>query len=242
MNWQQQWIDEILAEIPTGDYRRRLEAELRDHLDSQCRALTEAGWTPDQAQAEALSAMGEPGALRKEYKAAWRRSQPARAEELRHRLKTWAKGFAVMGGVHLLISYVLGAMWQMVISLPGDSPDKWVKLIRGTVGDLNNSYLRYWLPLVLALVAGAFYLGRKFRASSRPAPLISAGLCLHWACIATFNGWWRGIVNHHRPFWEAVGRHFYYMAWHYVWTFTLCFLLGVVFGYMAVKIRRSAAA
>lgn len=168
MNWQQQWIDEILAEIPMGSYRRRVEAELRDHLESHCRALTEAGRTPDQARAEALRTMGEPEALREEYQAAWRRSWPARAEALRRRLKAWAVGLAVMGGVHFLVAFLLGAMWNMAISLPGDSYVKWVRLIRGTVGNLNNAYLTTWLPLVLALAAGAFCLGRKFRASSRP--------------------------------------------------------------------------
>lgn len=242
MNWQQQWIDEILAEIPMGSYRRRVEAELRDHLESHCRALTEAGRTPDQARAEALRTMGEPEALREEYQAAWRRSWPARAEELRRRLKAWAVGLAVMGGVHFLVAFLLGAMWNMAISLPGDSYVKWVRLIRGTVGNLNNAYLTTWLPLVLSLAAGAFCLGRKFRASSRPAPLISMGLCLHWACIAAFNGWWYGIVHHHRPFWVEVGRHFYYAAWHYAWTFALCILLGVAFGRMSVRTSRSAAA
>ena len=213
-----------------------MAAELRDHLDSQYYALTEAGWTPDQALAETLRAMGEPEALREEYKAAWRRSRPVRP-----RLKTWAKGCAVMGGVHLLVGCVLGAMWEMAISLPGDSQDKWIRLIRGTVGDLNNSYLKWWLPLVLALIAGAYYLGRKFRESPHPAPLIGTALCFHWASVAAFNGWWRGSVDHHRPFWEAVGRHFYYMAWHYAWTFALCILLGIVFGHMSAGIRRSAA-
>lgn len=241
MNWQQQWINEILEKIPAGSYRRRIEAELRDHLETQCRALMESGRTEAEARAEALRAMGEPDKLQEEYRAAWRRSWPAQAEELRRLVKAWAGGLAVMGGVDYLVAFVLSTMWNMAISLPGDSKDKWVRLIRGTVGNLNNSYLRWWLPLVLALVAGAFYLGHKFQASPRPAPLISVGLCLHWASIAAFNGWWRGIVDYHRPFWEAVGRHFYYMAWHYAWTFALCILLGVVFGHMSVKMKRPSA-
>lgn len=238
MNWQQKWIDGVLAEIPAGSYRRRMEAELRDHLESQCRALAEAGWTPDQAQAETLRTMGEPEALRKEYKAAWRRSWLMRGKERFRRLIAWAGGCALMGGVHLLVSYVLSTMWRMAISLPGNSQDKWVRLIRGTVGDLNNSYLIWWLPLVVALVAGAFYLGRKLQASPL---LVSAGLCVHWACIAAFNGWWRAMDDHHRPFWEAVGNHFLNAALHYVWTFALCILLGVFFGHLGEKTSRRAA-
>ena len=246
MNWQQQWINTVLAEIPTGSYRGRMEAELRDHLDSQCRTLMEAGWTPDQAQAETLRTMGEPETLRKAYRAAWRRSRSARAGDLCCRMKAWAGGWAVMGGVHLLSAYILSAMWDMATSLPWNSHDKWVRLIRGTlrgiIGDMSKSYrswyLPWWLPLVLALAAGAFYLGRKFKTSSHPAPLISAGLCLHWACIAAINGWWYAALRPRRPFWEAVECHFALMARHYCWTFALCILLGVVIGHIAAKTRR----
>ena len=41
---------------------------------------------------------------------------------------------------------------------------------------------------------------------------------------------------------RAEERHFYYMAWHYVWTFALCILLGMAFGYMSVRPGKSAAA
>lgn len=241
MSWKQQWIDEVLEEIPLGDYRRRVEAELHDHLECQCRDLREAGRTLDEARVEALRVMGEPRALQEEYKAAWQRSLPGRLEALQCQLKTWAKGCAVMGGVHFLVSYVLGMMWHMAISLPADSRDEQVRLIRSTVGNLNNSYLRLWLPLVLAVVAGAVYLGRKFRASSRPEPLISIGLSFHWTFITTMRVWLEALDDH-RTFWEEAKVYLTYNVGYYSLTLAFCILLGVVFGYMSVRIRRSAAA
>lgn len=76
MDWKQPWIDQVLAGIPAGSCRGRMEAELR----------------------------------------------------------TWARGCAVMFGVQLLVSCLLSCVWQMALSLPGDSQEPWVRLIRGTVG------------------------------------------------------------------------------------------------------------
>lgn len=227
MSWKQQWISEVLAEVPASRYRARMEAELRDHLETQCRALMEAGRTEAQARAESLRAMGEPDKLREEYRAAWRRSCPGQ-------LRTWGGGCAVMAGVHLLTSWAIGTVWSMALSLPGDSQDPWIRLIRGTLGDLNNSlFWRHLFPLALALTAGAWYLSRKFRASRRPAFLITAGLSVHWTYITAFSAWWSAIDNHHRPFWEAAVRHLTYNARYYILTLALCVLLGVVFGHIS---------
>lgn len=146
MNWKQNWIDGVLAEIPGGSYRRRMENELNDHLETQLRALLESGRTRAEAQAEALRAMGAPDRLREEYRAAWRRTWPGRLEGLRRRLGAWACGCAVMFGAHYLVGFLMGAMWRMAISLPGDSQEPWIRLIRGTIGDLNNSWLRMVSP------------------------------------------------------------------------------------------------
>lgn len=139
MDWKQQWIGDVLENIPAGGCRRRMEAELRDHLETLCRALMESGRTEAGARAEALRAMGEPDRLREEYRAVWRRSLPGRLETLRYHLGAWARGCAVMLGVQLLVSCVMSCVWQMALSLPGDSREAWVRMIRGTVGDLNNS-------------------------------------------------------------------------------------------------------
>ncbi len=241
MDWKQQWIDEVLAEIPGGSYRRRVEAELRDHLETQCCALMEAGRTRDEARSEALHVMGAPEALQREYAAAWRRSWPARLEELGRRLRAWAGGLAVMFVAQVLISYTVGAIWTMAISLPGDSQDPWVRAIRGTVGDLNNSlFFSRLLPLLCALIAGAFYLSRKFQTSRCPAALISAGLCVHWAYLTAGQVWWKAL-DHHRTFWEELKVYLPFNAEYCAFTLALCVLLGVVFGHTSERIKGSSA-
>lgn len=243
MNWKQAWINEVLAEVPESNCRRRMEAELRDHLETLRGALTEAGRTEEEARAEALQAMGQTDRLREEYRAAWRRTLPGRLGAAARRLRTWAGGCAVMLCVHLLVSSVMGSVWWMALSLPGDSQDPWVRMIRGTVGNLNNSWLWYLLPLTLALAAGAYHLGRRFQASRRPAELIGAGLSLHWAFIFALDTWWEAIDDH-RTFWEQLWRYLTYgPSFRYRFlTLMLCVLLGVVFGRLFERGNRSLAA
>lgn len=241
MSWKQEWVQSVLEEIPAGSWRERMENELNDHLETHLRTLMGSGRTEAEAQAEALAAMGAPDRLRVEYRAAWRRSLPGRLAALGRRLGIWARGCAVMLGAHYLVSLVMSAMWLMAISLPGDSREPWIKLIRGTIGDLNNSLLWLLLPLTLALIAGAYYLGRKFRASRCPAALISTGLCVHWTFITAFTIWWEA-ADDHRTFWGELVVYLPYNAVYYSSTFALCILLGVVFGYLSAKPERPIAA
>lgn len=241
MNWMDDFIDNTLEKVPEGRYRKRAEAELRDHLETQCRALTEAGRTGEAARTETMRVMGKPEKLRGEYEAAWRRTLEGRMNALGHRLEPWVLGCAVMGGVHFLICALVGMAWNLAIALPGDSLDPWIRLIRGTVGSLNNSlFWTHLLPLTLALTAGAIYLSRRFRGSRHLAALISAGLCVHWTYITAFNAWWSTVDNHHRPFWEAVERHLKYNAGYYTFTFLLCILLGVVFAQLGNRKLQTA--
>lgn len=137
---------------PRGGYRGRTEAELYDHLETQCRALMEAGKSETKAQAETLRAMGEPKKLRDAYRAAWKRSLSGRLEVLACCLRTWFLGLAVIFGVQLLISTVAFHMWEMAISLPGDSYDPQIRMIRNIAMDYHNSYTSLWFPFVLALI------------------------------------------------------------------------------------------
>lgn len=240
MNWKQEWINEVLAEIPAGRYRNRMDTELLDHLETQYRALIESGRAEAEARAETLRAMGEPKSLQEEYQAAWLRSLPGRLETLKHQFGVLACGCAVMFGVHSLVGTVIGTIWGMAISLPGDSQEPWIRLIRETVGDLNNSWLRLLLPLTLALIAGAYYLGFKFRASRCSAAFISAGLCIHWTFITAFEILVKS-ADHHRTFWEELKVYLPYNAVYYSSTFALCILLGAVFGRMPLKPERPIA-
>lgn len=147
-----------------------------------------------------------------------------------------------MFGVHLLTAVALALAANLALSLPGDSTDPWVRMIRGTVGDLHNSWLWYLLPLTLALTAGAHYLGRRFRTAPRPAALICLGLLVHWVFIAAFDIWWEALDDH-RTFWAELWGCLTYgpTLRYYACTLTLCVLLGVVFGCLSQEGKRFAA-
>lgn len=218
MSWKKQWIDEILKDIPPSSYRRRVESELRDHMESQCRALVEAGRTPDEARAETLRVMGEPRALRLEYWAEWLRSPSRWAGELSLCLRSWAVGFFVMFGAQLLAICLLAF-----------------------VGGLRFFLFRSFLTLVFAFVVGANYLCCKFRTLRCPVWQISVGLSFYWAFILAFHVWWEALDDH-ITFWEELTDYLLYNLGYYLLTLGLCVLLGVIFGNKSEEMDRSAAA
>ena len=231
MDWKQKWINKILTGIPAGNYRQRIEAELRDHLETQYLALLDSGRTKSEAQAEAISIMGAPDELKEEYRASWRRSRPGRMEALACCLKTCAKGYGVVFGVHSLISSIKSRIWMWAISLPGDSNIPRVKLIRSTLGNLNNSFFWFLFPLIIALVVGAYYMSRKLRAVRHPVLQISAVLCIRCAFIASLDIWFEALDDHMTFFEELI-----HMApWFYLVIFALCILLGYVFKHLSAK-------
>lgn len=240
MNWKQQWLNEVLSEIPTGGYRERVEMELRDHLETQCRSLMDAGRTRDEARTEALRFMGEPEILKGQYGAAWRRSRRGRLETLALRLRTWAVSLAVMFGTRFLIGLITGAIWNMAISLPGNLSDPQIRMIRDFAMDYRNSYVSLWLPLIPALIAGAYYLSRKTRTQRYPARRISGVLSFYWSLTTAFQVWWEALDDH-ITFWEELKVYLPYNAGYYGLTFALCLLLGLTFGLMAVRENRRAA-
>lgn len=231
MDWMGQWIDVILEDVPAGSCRRRMEAELRDHLETLRLALRESGRTEAEAREEALQLMGRPESLRREYRAAWRQTLPERLASLWYRLKAWAVGCAAMLGVHLLAAMNIAWIRDMALSLPGDSADPLVRLIRGTLGNLHNTWLGLLFPLATALTVGAYYLGRRFRTARRPAWQISLGLSFHWAFIAWFHIWWEA-ADDHRTFWAELWVYLTHgpSLGYYALTLALCVLLGAAFG------------
>lgn len=241
MNWKEQWINDVLAKVPEGSCRDRMEAELYDHLETQRRTLLTAGWGEAEAQAEVLRTMGEPDKLREEYRAAWRRTLPELLEEMGYCLRTWVMGCIVMFHVYWLVGGVFGSVFWWGISLPGDSLDPQIRMIRGAVQNFHNSWLRLFIPLVIALLLGAYYLSRKFQTSLQPAVPVSVGLFLHLAFVTAIQIGWEALDDH-MTFWEEAKQYLAYNAWYYCLTTALCVLLGVAFGYLAVERRRSAAA
>lgn len=245
MNWTQQWIDQVPANIPAGSYRKRMEAELRDHLETQRRALMEVGRTELEAQTEALRVMGEPETLREEYRAAWRRSLPGRLETLGRRLGTWAGGCVIMGSLYILTSMLLGLVGFTYDATYVDRPS--FPLLSGNMVYLVVfSGVLFLLPFGL----GAWFLRRRFREERRPVRLVTAGLLMAWAGEkAAIIG--LSALIYGMPFGPDLLTRIYtggdttapwFSPANYVLTLCGCILLGIVFGHMPVKAKRSGAA
>lgn len=245
MNWKQQWINQVLADIPAGSYRRRMENELCDHLETQLRALMESGRTEAEAQAEAMEAMGAPDRLREEYRAAWRRSWPGRLETVVTRLGAWSAGCAIMGGLYILTFVLLGlvgfaydATFSDRISFP---------LLSGSIAYITVfSSILFLVPFGL----GALFLRRCFYEEPHPARLVTVGLLAAWAGEkAAIIG--LSALIYQMPLGLDLLTRIYHggdttAPWftpaNYVLTFLGCILLGVVFGRKSVKVERSIAA
>lgn len=244
MNWKQQWINQVLAKIPTGSYRNRMESELCDHLETQCRILIESGRTELQAQTETLRAMGEPAALLEEYRAAWRRSLPGRLETLRRRLYVWVCGCGIIGGLYILTFLLLGlagftydAVLMNRVSFP---------LLSGNVSITVFSGILFLLPFGL----GAWFLRLCFRRERHPAGLVTAGLLAAWAGEKASIIGLSALIYQMPLSLELLTRIYrggdvtapWFSPANYVLTFLGCILLGAVFGHMSVKMKNSIAA
>lgn len=177
MDWIKQWTKETLADVPEGRYRRRMEKELRDHLETQYRALTEAGRTEDEAQAEALRVMGEPETLRGEYQAAWRR----RPEAVVRAGLGWL-GAVIVGGMLL---YAAFGVTLTPLSVLAEFIGGW-DFASGVYQFLSGT-LAFWVPFT----AVAAFLRLCLRNYRYRGVLISAGLLAIWmlgtVCLVLSN-------------------------------------------------------
>lgn len=176
MDWKEGFIGRVLAAVPAGSWRGRMEAELRDHLDSQCRALAEAGRTQDEARAEALRLMGEPEKLRLEYEAAWRRSPAGRARRAASVLGGAAAGCVVMGALYIFAFVLLGMV--------GFTYDTWLPdRVCFPILSENRIYVTVFSTVLFLLpfTLGAWLLRFCFRRERRPVGLVTAGLLAAWA-------------------------------------------------------------
>lgn len=166
MNWMEEFIRLVLADVPAGRYRERAEKELRDHME----ALRQS-----RSEEEVLSLMGDPERLRGEYKAAWNRTLQARVG----RLGTIAGGCLLMGTV-----YICTAVFLSVLGFTTDAIS-----IRPTV--LGRTFPMYGDTVALTIFGsslfllpfslGALYLRARFRDARRPAVWVTLGLLAAWA-------------------------------------------------------------
>lgn len=233
MNWTDAFIENTLKNVPVGRYRRRAEAELRDHLETEYRALTEAGRTPEEAQTETLRVMGEPEKLRLEYEAAWRRTLPARLEALGRRLCVIAAGCFLMGALYIFTFMLLG---MVGFTYDAEEPGRicFPILSGNKIYVIVFSTVLFLIPFAL----GAGFLHLCFRRERRPAGLVTAGLLAAWigerAAIILISA-----SVYQMPFGLALLTRIYHggdttAPWfspvNYVLTFAGCLLLGQMFG------------
>lgn len=172
MDWKQSWINEVLAEVPAGGFRRRLEGELRDHLETQYRALLEGGGAEDEARAEALRLMGEPEALREEYEAAWRRRPEARV---------WAclgwLAALFFGGVTLCWTYFLALILFVTLPSIAVGGETWAAWLGNGAFRALPGALCFWVPFGVE----AALLRQLLGGYRRRGTLIGLGLLASWA-------------------------------------------------------------
>lgn len=248
MNWKQQWIDGVLEDVPSGSYRRRLENELNDHLETRLHALMGSGRTEAEAQAEALEAMGAPDQLREEYRAAWRRSWPGRRERMEamviHLFK-WVVGCVLMGASYILTFGFLGAAgFTYDAYIPGRAC--YPILSRNKLYVTVFSTILFLLPFTL----GAWFLRCSFRREPHRTRLVTAGLLAAWAGEKTAIIGLSALIYQMPLGLDLLTRIYHggdttapwFSPANYVLTFLGCILLGQLFGHRSAKPERPAAA
>lgn len=172
MDWKQKWIDGVLEEIPEGGFRRRLEGELRDHLETQYRALLEGGGAEDEARAEALRLMGEAETLREEYEAAWRRRPEARVWGC----LGWLAAL-FFGGMMLFWAYCLVVILFDTLPNIAVGEKTWAAWLGNGALRFFVGALFFWVPFA----AEAALLRQLLGGYRRRGTLIAAGLLATWA-------------------------------------------------------------
>lgn len=70
-DWTGGFISQLLSKIPERAYRRRLEQELKDHLEELAANFLEQGLSLTEARAMALERLGSPEELAEQYLASW---------------------------------------------------------------------------------------------------------------------------------------------------------------------------
>lgn len=93
MTWQDQFIKACLKKVPDGEYRRRSELELREHLEALIQERSAEGIGEEQVRQEVLSRMGDPVRLQKAYRAEGLRRK---ALEPRYTVECWLLGVVWM--------------------------------------------------------------------------------------------------------------------------------------------------
>ena len=164
--WMEPFIRPCLARIPDRLYRKRLTAELADHLESLSADLKAEGLSVQQAQALALERMGNPEELSRQPYGRWR--QHVRSP--RYVLGQLALACWMMGLVFLLAFFLLGVAGFTYDAAPGWSMQGNPAVTAAAGGTI------FLIPFSF----GAFWLARQFQGHPHPRALVFAGLLLAW--------------------------------------------------------------
>ena len=165
------YLEACLAEVPAGDYRRRVSEELSGHLADLTESFLARGYGGEESEQRALQMLGKPELLREQYREAWERQPERRRRDLARLLNgCFLAGFGCFLALGLLNS--LGFTYDQVFpgrrSLPLLGGDPRWKLIFGAVLFLGET-----LPNLV-------YLLFSFRRSRRRRAYVTLGLLLAW--------------------------------------------------------------
>ena len=98
-DWKEEFLSQVLADIPAGDYRDRLAGELSGHLDELAHALEAGGLSSKEARALALDRMGARENLRRNIQDEYR---SRRAGKVLSSLGVLGAGFVLPSAVCVL--------------------------------------------------------------------------------------------------------------------------------------------
>lgn len=165
--WMEVFISQCLTDVPPGKYRARTEKELRDHMQTQLRFLSEA---------EALQVMGDPERLRKEYKAAWARTFQARTVRGTRCTGVIAGGCLIMGTLYICTALFLAMLGFTTDSTSASLISLDLPMTGGSLALTIFGSALFLVPFPL----GALYLRSRFPEERRTL-WITAGLLAAWA-------------------------------------------------------------
>ena len=165
--WMETFILPCLSGISDLSYQRRLSKELADHLEALAHDLEEAGMPPPQAQAAALSRMGDPVQLSRHFREQWL----CHIRTPRYVISRLWLGCLATGLFYLILLFPLSALGLMPYDfVPGLSSVARMLLV-GVSGHLL---------FLVSFSLGAVLLSRSFLDHPRLPLLVTAGLLLAW--------------------------------------------------------------
>lgn len=224
MSWTEGFIERCLEDVPQGRYRRRAEAELRDHLECLRQSSTEA---------EALSLMGDPELLRKKYYAAWSRTFQAPMGWL----GAIAGGCLLMGTLYLCTAALLsllGFTYDSVALHPQTLTGRNFPIEGGGLALAIFASALFLVPFPL----GALYLRARFRKNPHCALWVTLGLLAAWAgekaaiigisALVYQMPLSLDLLNRISRGGDVTGP--WFTPEYIVWTFVGCLMLGHLFG------------